>query len=84
MTDTSTGSDRWKNLDFPVPPADAQEPASSVLSEDHDDGRIVVLTLNRPHAGNAITTEMGARLTRGRRRHRRPHDRPRGRPHRRR
>lgn len=63
MTDTPTGSDRWKNLDFPVPPADAQEPESSVLSEDHDDGRIVVLTLNRPHAGNAITTEMGARLT---------------------
>ena len=27
------------------------------------DGRIAVITLNRPHADNAITTEMGARLT---------------------
>ncbi|MGH1549690.1 enoyl-CoA hydratase/isomerase family protein [Leifsonia poae] len=34
-----------------------------MLSEDVDDGRIVVITLNRPHAGNAITTEMGTRLT---------------------
>ncbi|WP_285115439.1 enoyl-CoA hydratase-related protein [Leifsonia sp. fls2-241-R2A-40a] len=63
MTDTA-GIGRWKNLDFPLPPADAEEPASSVLSEDHDGGRIVLLTLNRPHAGNAITTELGARLTR--------------------
>ena len=27
------------------------------------DGRVAVITLNRPHADNAITTEMGARLT---------------------
>jgi enoyl-CoA hydratase len=27
------------------------------------DGRIALVTLNRPHADNAITTEMGARLT---------------------
>ena len=27
------------------------------------DGRVAVVTLNRPHADNAITTEMGARLT---------------------
>ena len=26
-------------------------------------GRVAVITLNRPHADNAITTEMGARLT---------------------
>lgn len=27
------------------------------------DGRVALITLNRPHADNAITTEMGARLT---------------------
>jgi enoyl-CoA hydratase/carnithine racemase len=29
----------------------------------HADGRIAIVTLNRPHADNAITTAMGARLT---------------------
>ncbi|MGO4301526.1 enoyl-CoA hydratase/isomerase family protein [Leifsonia sp. RAF41] len=63
MTETSTGTERWKLLDFPRPPADAQEPESSVLVDYRHDGRIAVITLNRPHADNAITTEMGARLT---------------------
>ncbi|MDL9979543.1 enoyl-CoA hydratase/isomerase family protein [Microbacterium sp. ASV49] len=56
-------TDRWKSLDFAPPAADAVEPESSVLLDYHDDGRIAVITLNRPHADNAITTEMGARLT---------------------
>ena len=34
-------------------------PCSSTTS----DGRVALITLNRPHADNAITTEMGARLT---------------------
>ena len=30
---------------------------------DQRDGGVTLITLNRPHADNAITTEMGARLT---------------------
>ena len=60
---TSTPTDRWKALDFTPPQADAAEPASSVLLDYSGDGRVAVITLHRPHADNAITTEMGARLT---------------------
>ena len=62
MADT-TSTDRWKALDFAAPPADAVEPDESVLMEYSSDERVAVITLNRPHADNAITTEMGARLT---------------------
>ncbi len=62
MADT-TSTDRWKALDFAAPPADAVEPDESVLVEYGSDERVAVITLNRPHADNAITTEMGARLT---------------------
>ena len=62
MADT-TSTDRWKALDFAAPPADAVEPDESVLVEYSSDERVAVITLNRPHADNAITTEMGARLT---------------------
>jgi enoyl-CoA hydratase/carnithine racemase len=58
-----TRTDRWKALDFGPPPSDLAEPASPVLVEYGSDGRVAVITLNRPHADNAITTEMGARLT---------------------
>ena len=34
-----------------------------MLAEYVADGRVAVITLNRPHADNAITTEMGVRLT---------------------
>jgi len=60
---TNATTDRWKALDFAAPPADAVEPDESVLVEYSSDGRVAVITLNRPHADNAITTEMGARLT---------------------
>ena len=30
---------------------------------DRPDGRVAVITLNRPHADNAMTAAMGARLT---------------------
>ena len=63
MSTTSEGTDRWKALDFAPPAADAQEPESSVLVDYRHDDQIAVVTLNRPHADNAITTEMGARLT---------------------
>ena len=58
-----TGTDRWKALDFGPPPADVDEPDSPVLVDYLADGRVALITLNRPHADNAITTEMGARLT---------------------
>jgi len=60
---SATGTDRWKALDFAPPAADAQEPEQIVLLEYLSDGRIARITLNRPHADNAINTEMGLRLT---------------------
>ena len=63
MTTTPTGTDRWKALDFAPPAADAEEPESPVLVDYRHGDQIAVITLNRPHADNAITTEMGARLT---------------------
>ena len=63
MTTSATGTDRWAAYDFAPPPADIQEPDSPVLLEYLSGGRIAVVTLNRPHADNAISTEMGARLT---------------------
>jgi len=58
-----TGTDRWKALDFGPPASGEAEPDQPVLVEYVSGGRIAVITLNRPHADNAITTEMGARLT---------------------
>jgi enoyl-CoA hydratase len=59
----TASTDRWKALDFAAPPADAAEPDEPVHVEYSSDERVAVITLNRPHADNAITTEMGARLT---------------------
>ena len=58
-----TSTDRWKALDFGPPSSSAEEPADPVLVEYLSDGRVALITLNRPQADNAITTEMGARLT---------------------
>jgi len=58
-----TRTDRWKALDFGPPPSDLAEPESPVLVEYGPGDRVALITLNRPHADNAITTEMGARLT---------------------
>jgi enoyl-CoA hydratase len=63
VTTGPTGTDRWKALDFGPPPSGAAEPDQPVLVEYVSDGRLAVITLNRPQADNAITTEMGARLT---------------------
>src|SRR5205814_195306 len=57
------GADRGISLDFAAPSADVEEPESPVLLEHRSGDRIALITLNRPHADNAITTEMGARLT---------------------
>jgi enoyl-CoA hydratase len=62
MAAGTTSTDRWKALDF-GPPAEGDEPASPVLLEYAAGEQIALITLNRPHADNAITTEMGARLT---------------------
>ena len=63
MATTPTGTDRWNVLDFGPPPSDLAEPDQPVLVEYVGGERVARITLNRPHADNAITTEMGARLT---------------------
>ena len=63
MASSETGTDRWKALDFGPPPSGDQEPEHPVLVDYLAEGRVALITLNRPHADNAITTEMGARLT---------------------
>jgi enoyl-CoA hydratase len=63
VTTHATGTDRWASYDFAPPPSDLHEPASPVLVDYLSGDRIAVITLNRPDADNAISTEMGARLT---------------------
>ena len=63
MATSPARTDRWKALDFGPPPSDAEEPDLPVLVEYTQDEKVAVITLNRPHADNAITTAMGARLT---------------------
>jgi enoyl-CoA hydratase len=50
-------------IGFGPPPSDLAEPDMPVLVEYVSGGRVALITLNRPHTGNAINTEMGARLT---------------------
>jgi enoyl-CoA hydratase len=63
MATSPTRTDRWKALDFGPPPTDGDEPDRSVLLDFVSGGRVAIVTLNRPHADNAITSEMGVRLT---------------------
>ena len=63
MAATPTGTDRWKTLDFGPPTSGLPEPDHPVLLEYLSGERVALITLNRPHADNAITTEIGARLT---------------------
>ena len=58
-----TNTERWKALDFGPPHSEDEEPDNRVLVEYAAGDSIATITLNRPHADNAITTEMGARLT---------------------
>jgi enoyl-CoA hydratase len=59
----AAGTSRWDALDFGPPPAEVAEPMESVTVEFLSNDHVALITLNRPHADNAITTEMGARLT---------------------
>jgi enoyl-CoA hydratase len=56
-------TDRWSALDFGPPSSGLDEPDSPVQVDFLSEGQVALITLNRPHADNAITTEMGARLT---------------------
>ena len=60
---SSSSTDRWAALDFAPPAPDVEETEPPVLLDYLSDGRVARITLNRPHADNAITTEMGALLT---------------------
>ncbi len=63
MTTQPTSADRWAAMGFRPPDGDLAEPDHPVTVDYLQDGRIAVITLNRPAADNAITTEMGALLT---------------------
>ncbi len=63
MTAQPTSADRWAALGFRPPDGDLAEPDQPVTVDYLHDGRIAVITLNRPAVDNAITTEMGALLT---------------------
>ena len=54
---------RWDALDFGPPPPDVEETEPPVLLDYRSHDRVAVITLNRPHADNAISTEMGTLLT---------------------
>jgi enoyl-CoA hydratase/carnithine racemase len=60
---SSSSTDRWAALDFAPPDPDIEETEAPVLLHYLSEGRVAQITLNRPHADNAITTEMGALLT---------------------
>jgi enoyl-CoA hydratase len=63
MTTREARSERWASMGFEPPAADIEEPDNPVEVEYSSDGRIAVIILNRPAADNALTTEMGSRLT---------------------
>ncbi|WP_017936271.1 enoyl-CoA hydratase/isomerase family protein [Nocardioides sp. Iso805N] len=60
---SSSSTDRWAALDFAPPAPDVADTEPPVLLDYLSEGRVARITLNRPHADNAITTEMGALLT---------------------
>ncbi len=52
---------RMKRLGY-RPPLDVSEPEQLVLIEYVSGGRVAIITLNRPHADNAVTTELSRQL----------------------
>ena len=60
---SASGTDRWVALDFAPPDPDIEETEAPVLLDYLANGQVAQITLNRPQADNAITTEMGALLT---------------------
>ena len=59
----TSSTDRWAALDFAPPAPDVDDTEPPLLLDYLSEGRVARITLNRPHADNAITTEMGALLT---------------------
>ena len=59
MSDSS--DTRMRRLGY-RPPLDVAEPEQLVLEEYVSGGRVAIITLNRPHADNAITTALAAQL----------------------
>jgi enoyl-CoA hydratase len=59
MTDKS--NTRMQRLGYRKP-SEVAEPEQLVLVEYVSGGRVAIITLNRPHADNAITTELAAQL----------------------
>jgi enoyl-CoA hydratase/carnithine racemase len=60
---TTSRADRWAALDFGPSAVEVRETKEPVLVEHVAGGRVAVITLNRPHADNAISTAMAALLT---------------------
>jgi enoyl-CoA hydratase/carnithine racemase len=60
---TTSATDRWAALDFGPMAPDVAGGEPPVLLDNLSDGRVALITLNRPHADDATTTEMGALLT---------------------
>ena len=60
---STSSTDRWAALDFAPPAPDVEETEPPVLLDYLSEGRVARITLNRPHADNAISTEMGTVLT---------------------
>jgi enoyl-CoA hydratase len=56
-----TAETRMRKMGY-RPPTSDKEPKELVLVEYVSDGRVAIITLNRPHADNAITTELAAQL----------------------
>ena len=59
---TAGAATRMARLGYRAP-LNVAEPDQLVLVEYVSGGRVALITLNRPHADNAITTELAARLT---------------------
>ena len=59
--DQNNDTTRMQQLGYRKP-ADVAEPDQLVLVEYVSEGRVAIITLNRPHADNAITTELAAQL----------------------
>ena len=58
---TNNADTRMKKLGY-RPPENVPEPEQLVLVEYVSGGRVAIITLNRPHADNAVTTELAAQL----------------------
>jgi enoyl-CoA hydratase len=58
---SATTETRMERLGY-RPPLDVAEPERLVLEEYVSGERVAIITLNRPHADNAITTELAAQL----------------------